>query len=272
MLLPLLLAATAPSTSPPLLARWKRFEEFGSILHRARRIHDLLLRSLRAVWGANILEEGNKELARAMAGVANEEALIKAKTKIRAGVSIRFLEQDTGGRKLAKALTMTSPLQPFLNRSFAAEKVTTKLTDAIVQEPVGAVVESKHLQALRTEAVRENVKIFSGQHGHAVQRAYAEMVADWNCAHWAELGIPTKEKFDTCTQLFKGASSAYRRLVTYYEEQSRFRLMTATCETTEYSPARMAPLVESLLLKRDQCRRCVDTHYTTLWCGRLSSG
>ena len=88
----------APRTNPPLLARWKGFEVFASVIYRGRAMNNLLLRALLLVFDEKTRDTAHATLATLLQDPnAAETQVIIARAKVRASIAVAVLVHDEDG-------------------------------------------------------------------------------------------------------------------------------------------------------------------------------
>ena len=256
-----MLLSVGGSMVVPLLYRWKGFSEASAWAWRARRQHDLLYAALRRVFPANVVKKAEADVA---AGIDGDGVV---KNAVRAAGVLRFLEADTGGRRLEIACAMQKPLQSFLDFTFAAEKSTCRVVENVSLTPSHATKMDPGVAAVIPKAQRRNWQILSGQQGRRVVKEYSDMLLSFGDHAWSGLMLSHAEKYKVAAGVLLTMASAWRRLVFGYD-QPKYKIF-AVCQYSNMHHWRSA--AEALRAEVEHCGDCVDPGFTKVWLSRLLS-
>ena len=107
-----------------LLYRWKNAERANGWVLRARGLCNLLEQTMQRMWSSKALDAAEQEVANhADPGELDWGTRHKAK----AAQTLRYLANDKNMVSTIQAQVGAKPLQRFLNRTFAADKLVTEL-------------------------------------------------------------------------------------------------------------------------------------------------
>ena len=124
------------------------------------------------------------------------------------------------------AIVLSSPLQKFLNKAFAAETATEKFLNVLTRTPINASIIPPGLEELERNSSSRVLNFISGRQGMEVLEDIAKLFTSFSDGHWTDLRLTSDEKYKSCLSLLCAAGDAYFRLVFRYQ-QSKFELLEA---------------------------------------------
>ena len=149
-------------------------DSFVAFLWRSRRLHDYVGRAFRAVFPAHHVRNAVREVeaAGAMPQHLESPSLTAAKRKIRGGSIADWMESDRGAHSLERALVLNSPLQRYLDLSFASGKAVCQTANTSSELPAAAREDSDDFAEASSKALKLNHRLASGDAG---RRALEDM-------------------------------------------------------------------------------------------------
>ena len=256
----------------PLLYRWKGFEEGVAYGYRAQRYKGFLGRVLSHMYSPQAVADAERQLASfAAMGVDDVDDMAQAKCRktVRGGKLATWISLGEDAKQFDTALTLSTPVQHYLNHSFAAEAATSEVVKSLKLAASADNSETstdfkKQLKA----AVAANLDIITGERGRQVVREFSQLLTDFGHEAWARTDYDDKEKFDSCEVQLLCIGEAWWRLVFKMESQPKLQIMKV-CAADEYDDLSVQSVAQPFLDKAVACKDCVGPYFTLVWARRL---
>ena len=233
----------------------------------------MLGRAFAKLYPKKVVDRAEQELAR-LASIVGQNApnqedsrLIKAKANIRGGKTVLSHQQDPGGHRIERALVICQPLQQYVNHGFHAEKCMGKFVSSVCSTPAPPHSAPPDAEAIREAAIHANLGFVLGTHGNFVVQSFSRLLTDLSGGAWTDLQIEAADKHSTCQAVVVALCDCWKRLV--FEQDVPKNEILQVCRYKCYDAELVRRVVEPLLARKQQCDRCVDDHFTEIWCQRL---
>ena len=259
--------ASGTMKPPPVSYRWKGVEEFIAVMYRARRQHDILLRTHLLLWPPSLVMRAEESLARACddqaEGPASNDKII-FKAQVRGGRSVKMMQDDPDAKQLEHGLVLQSGVQGYLNKCFAVDAKVSEYTYQLQFPQVGSASSRDHgsLEELRRECMDRNLHILSGGAGNDVLAHYTKYF-DYAGSIWDDWRMDASDKYNVCLDLICVIQDVEYRLV-FKMNQPKLSLFEI-CKENTFDLAKARTIAERFLNKHCICKKCIDQTFTLIW-------
>ena len=277
-----------PPMTVALEYRWKGMENANTKVYLTRRFHDIWHVALIEIYPQKVVNESIVELERLEALLANvrqeggeapardTEKVAKLKKSIRGGAVVNFVSQDQGGHLMEKYAILSFPFQHFLNATLKVGKETQELMDLLQQIPadirhVADGVEAK-VEEGRNKVLKDNLDLLLGAKARNLCKELWNLFTTFTDEDlWHHSRLAMQERFEVCCDACVVLSDNWYRLVFPAGDPKRkiFEVCRLSLGPDPVAAADIRSFAIPYKQKRDQCKQCVDPHFTMFFTTRL---
>ena len=245
--------------------RWKHMERAQGYICRLRKQHNILENGMRREFTKAEFERAERQIEQQAAN-GGEGNVSGAKQTVKVSKVLEFMQMDKDAQGQESSLILSKPVEKFMNKVFASEKLTNEFVKTALFVEDSAQKPTADAIKLEQKSCARNWTIVSGCSGEAARASYIKMLRNYSDDGWTGISGNRAGRF-TCAMCICRAIWLITRRLRKYFEQPKFQIFGAVDPAA--SETNRVAVKDSLQRKSIACSECVDSN-TVRWLHRLS--